>query len=405
MTVHDQLFEKMSDEYDRFIAGLEKKPPGEIIKNAYEKVFKEEILGIFENDENIIGSDEAAMLLTFDDPLQQLYDGWLDWDSSYLDQLRDSIDSRVEVLAEEIEMYGPVVPDKTATAVNGEIKSGDWVIATPDDEYGCLIGQVIEIVKLGTPEHEAEAQNDTDNIHVNFYAFDYPPERIAEIEAHFSELYGEPKTFDELPLDDVIKAPDMLIRITELGHDEIARMGNLLANCESYCACFSGAVPQSEKHAMLIDRIEENLGYYQESLMRFGKRELIEKAGKINAMSDAHDFLSNHRLEESELDFLLRFQNPLELVANEWNDRHDDLDDMSFTIGDIMRNQADFLASNPLMNDAPVAKTIAPIEKAEPSADKPRQTLSEKLQAAGEKAKAQKAQHNNMTSHIREERE
>jgi len=138
----------------------------------------------------------------------------------------------------------------TAKAINGEVKRGDWVISMPDDEYGGLIGQVIDIVKLGTPEHEEETQNDTDNVHVNFCAFDYPPERIAEIEEQFSDLYGEPKTFDELPLDDVIMAPDMLIRITELSQDEITRIGNRFADCEAFCGQFKPSEPMYTLDAM-----------------------------------------------------------------------------------------------------------------------------------------------------------
>jgi hypothetical protein len=143
----------------------------------------------------------------------------------------------------------------TANAVNGEIKRGDWVISTPDDEYGCLIGQVVEITKLGTPEHAAEADNSTDNVHVDFTAFDYPHDRITEIEEVFSDLYGEPKKFDDLPIDDTIMAPDVLIRITELGHDEITRIGNSLEECEAFCARFKH--PES---AYSLDAMKKVLG-------------------------------------------------------------------------------------------------------------------------------------------------
>jgi len=41
----------------------------------------------------------------------------------------------------------------TTQAINGEIKPGDWVISVPDVDYGCLVGQVIEVTPLGSPEH------------------------------------------------------------------------------------------------------------------------------------------------------------------------------------------------------------------------------------------------------------
>ena len=294
---------------------------------------------------------------------------------------------------------------KTAQAVNGEIRPGDWVIATPDDEYGYLIGQVIEIVKLGTPEHANETDNDTDNVHVDFYAFDYPPERVAEIEADFSDLYGEPKVFDELPIDDTIMAPDKLIRITELGHDEITRMGNLLANCEAFCACFTDVVPQNEKHAQLTERLGKNLMDYHDSLMGFGQHELIEMAGKISAMSDAYCYMTTYyEFNDSELDFYLKFKNPLGIVADMRNEIISDLDDMGFAMDTIFDQRDDYLTYCELIDDTgvtePVAETLP--EKPEQDTAKPK-TLQEKLQAAGEKARVQDT-HNNNKSHKREER-
>jgi len=128
--------------------------------------------------------------------------------------------------------------EKTSETIYGKVKAGDWVIAAPPDDYAYLLGVVTEINKLGTPEHAAETDNGTDSIHIDFTAFEYPPERVTEIEERFSELYGEPKTFGELALDDVIMAPDMLISISNLGQGGMAFMGNLLANCEAFCSSF-----------------------------------------------------------------------------------------------------------------------------------------------------------------------
>lgn len=110
---------------------------------------------------------------------------------------------------------------------------GDFVVSTDSSDYGCLLGVVTSIDRLGTPEHDTE--NDTDDIHVDFTVFDYPPERISEIEERFSRLYGEPKTFDDLPLDDVIMAPEELIYITNMSDREIERLANSLGYCEAFC--------------------------------------------------------------------------------------------------------------------------------------------------------------------------
>jgi hypothetical protein len=283
-----------------------------------------------------------------------------------------------------------------AKTIHGDVSPGDWVISAGNNDYKYLIGTVIEIVKQGTPEHAAETENDTDNIHVDFTAFDYPAKRITEIEAQFSDLYDEPKTFDELPLDDVIMAPEMLISITNLGHDEITRMGNLRANCESFCSCFPGGnEAHSLKHAMLFERLEKNLKDYHDSLMTFSKRELIEATDRITAVFDAYSYLVMYnRYDDAELDFFLKFQDPLEVVADNWYERRSDLDDMCFTMNYLNDHRDDFLKDYPLVNnDDPHAMQ----KEKTPEVPKlnSKKSLADKLQAAGEKVMTQNTQNNN----------
>lgn len=249
----------------------------------------------------------------------------------------------------------PAVPEKpdasmaSAKTIYGDISPGDWVVSVGNNDYKYMIGTVTEIVKAGTPEHTAETMNDTDSIHVDFTAFEYPQERIAEIEEYFSELYSELKQFDELPLEDVIMAPKMLIRITDLGDDEIRRMGKLRANCKSYCDCFPGALePFDEKHAELMLRLEKNLLDYHDSLMGLGNRELIEMAGRISAMSDAYSYMCYYRYPNEQLELFLKYENPLEIVSDAWYDRNDTVEHMEFLMDDLYDRQGD-LADYPLI--------------------------------------------------------
>jgi len=102
---------------------------------------------------------------------------------------------------------------------------GDWVIATENTSYKNLIGVVIAIDRLGTTEHNEE--NDTDDIHIDFFVYDYPEEYAQEIEQRFCELYNEDVEFYDLSLDDVIMAPDMLICITNLMRENISYLSIL----------------------------------------------------------------------------------------------------------------------------------------------------------------------------------
>ena len=238
----------------------------------------------------------------------------------------------------------------TATTLFGDVQPGDWVIAAGNNDYRYLIGMVTAIYEPGTLEHDTG--NETDDVHVDFTAFDYPAERVREIEEHFYSLSGYPKSFDDLALDDVIMAPKMLIRITHLGQDEIAFMGNLRQNCESFCNCFPGGREyHCDKQRELIERLDENLVAYHDSLMGFGKRELIEMAEKIAAMSDAYSYMCYRDFDDGELEFYLQFQNPLEVVADALCERNSDPgDDLGYVMCDLYDKQG-ALADYPLMRD------------------------------------------------------
>ena len=206
-------------------------------------------------------------------------------------------------------------------------------------------------------------------------------------------------------------APDMLISISNLSHDEITRMGNLLQNCESFCRCFPGAsAPLSGKHKELIERLTKNFGDYHNSLLTFGKQELIDMADKVSAMSTLHSYMSYRGFEDEELDFLLQFQNPLEVAADYWLDYTQDMNDelgnaldVVFGKNDLVSiDKEDLLASYPLVKDSETLtgnlaemhepETSPPKQAAKLSASKTKPSLMERLAEAGAEAKAYNAQ-------------
>lgn len=84
---------------------------------------------------------------------------------------------------------------------------GERVIAV-DSDYVGLKGYITDI-RTGV---DKETQNTTDDI---YCCFDIPEdtEKIKLLEAHFSELFHEKKTIDDLALDLVIMAPCQLRRL------------------------------------------------------------------------------------------------------------------------------------------------------------------------------------------------
>ena len=82
---------------------------------------------------------------------------------------------------------------------------GDEIIGTPESEYEGLRGSIYEI-RTG---EDQETENDTPDIYCSFEAPTLP-EDIKKLEDYFSELFGEPKTIDDITLDCVIMSPEMI---------------------------------------------------------------------------------------------------------------------------------------------------------------------------------------------------
>ena len=107
----------------------------------------------------------------------------------------------------------------------------------------------------------------------------------------------------------------------------------------------------------LVERLNQNLADYHSHLEGFGAQELIDMAGKISAMSDAHHYMTiSNNFSDDELDFYLQFQNPLEVVADYWVGWQGDISDMSFNLDHIAENRHALLEAYPLVGD-PVADT------------------------------------------------
>lgn len=87
---------------------------------------------------------------------------------------------------------------------------GEQIAANEQSEYEGLVGVIVEI----RDGDDKETENDTPDI---YCSFDEPllSEDIAEIERRFSELYGEEKSFEEIALDYVAMAPEMIFSTSE----------------------------------------------------------------------------------------------------------------------------------------------------------------------------------------------
>lgn len=84
--------------------------------------------------------------------------------------------------------------------------------------------------------------------------------------------------------------------------------------------CNAGQVNQ------LFERLNENLAEFRAKWAAMSGDALIDSSREITAIKDAHYYLTeSHGFEPEEADYLLLFQNPLQVVTDKWLERTEDL--------------------------------------------------------------------------------
>ena len=104
---------------------------------------------------------------------------------------------------------------------------GDKIIATKETEYEGLVGTIFEI----RDGEDRDTDNDTPDI---YCYFDMPihKEHIQKLEATFSKLHSEKLSIDDIAMDHIIMAPDMIMPITEI--DKTAQTETVYAVFEDW---------------------------------------------------------------------------------------------------------------------------------------------------------------------------
>lgn len=92
---NSQLYERASAEYAGFIENLRRKTPKEIIDAAYEITLKEDILCLLESHN--MSKKEINILLTLENPLESIYNEWMDNDHSHMEALQQTMDDMIDV--------------------------------------------------------------------------------------------------------------------------------------------------------------------------------------------------------------------------------------------------------------------------------------------------------------------
>lgn len=103
---------------------------------------------------------------------------------------------------------------------------------------------------------------------------------------------------------------------------------------------------------LLIERLDKNLADYRDHLMGFDQWALIDMAARIAHTQEVHDYLvDRYGFREGEIEYLLRFQNPLEVVTDAWEVQRQDIADLDFIMHSVC-DRKDSLADYPLYTEA-----------------------------------------------------
>ena len=105
----------------------------------------------------------------------------------------------------------------------------------------------------------------------------------------------------------------------------------------------------------LMDRLTENYSAYHAALLQKDRQELIDVADLIADTTRVFRHLSERSYTEQELSYLLKFQDPLELIADYWNGYERLSDDLDKVIADVV-DREDGLTLYPLASDVPERK-------------------------------------------------
>lgn len=91
-----QLYDKMAAEQAKYRGWLLEQPPEEILNHAYEYAVREDILMCMEEAE--LRPEQANILLASASPLDDVYQVFSKVETSYMDIVRDSIETRADAL-------------------------------------------------------------------------------------------------------------------------------------------------------------------------------------------------------------------------------------------------------------------------------------------------------------------
>lgn len=108
-------------------------------------------------------------------------------------------------------------------------------------------------------------------------------------------------------------------------------------------------------YQQLLDRVTENYANYRADLLLKDRQELIDGADRIAKTAEVFQYFTTKPLMETEVVYFLKFQNPLEVATDHWENCEFELDALGAVTFEAAQ-KADDLAFYPLAADTPKRK-------------------------------------------------
>ena len=101
MDIRQNLYNKLEKEFKDFIEEMKMNEPEVIVNSAYQIAIKEELVWMFYPQEDKYDIEEIKALNKLPDPLEELYQGWMDCDAGICSVLEDSVSLTLEDVLEQ----------------------------------------------------------------------------------------------------------------------------------------------------------------------------------------------------------------------------------------------------------------------------------------------------------------
>lgn len=144
---------------------------------------------------------------------------------------------------------------------------------------------------------------------------------------------------------------------------------------------------QKQMVAVLKAVLDQNMAEFHTSLLGMDKEEIIARSAEIAAMREAYDFMQeDFKFEPGDAEILLRMENPLKFIANQWPSDIAGLFDMNEQVGEAIWEAGKEAAPQRREEQTIPAEEQAAVRPGKPSI---LSDLSDKKREAGQRSAAE----------------